>query len=185
MVSYVTRECYRRFGETSPQSLKPMKEEIQLSEPTDVLIRIHAIALNYRDVNILNGTNPWAVSATGIPCSDAAGEVIGIGRSVTRFKISDRVSPIFDQNSVTGFEQTRLWLGGEIDGVLATHVIFPEEKLVKFPEHLSWAEAACLPCAGLTAWNALAYNGSLIAGKTVLIQGKSNLVFYAKNYILT
>lgn len=61
------------------------------------------------------------------------------------------MSLIFDHNSVTGLEQTIEWLGGEVDGVLATHVVFSEEKLVKFPEHLSWAEAACLPCAGLTA----------------------------------
>jgi NADPH:quinone reductase-like Zn-dependent oxidoreductase len=84
------------------------------------------------------------------------------------------VSPILDQNPITGLEQAREWLGGEIGGVLATHVIFSEETLVKFPDHLNWAEAACLPCAGLTAWNALAYDGSLTAGKTVLIQGAAH-----------
>lgn len=136
-----------------------------MKEPTDVIIKIHTVALNYRDANMLNGTNPWAIAQNGIPCSDAAGVVVGVGRSVTRIAVGDKVCPILDQNSITGLEQSREWLGGEVDGVLATHVVFPEEKVVKFPQHLSWAEAACLPCAGLTAWNALAYEGSLTAGK--------------------
>ena len=172
MVTKVNRQCYRRHGKSSPQTLTLCEEEIELEEPIDIIIKIHAIALNYRDANILNRTNPWAVAPNGIPCSDAAGEVVAIGRSVTRFAIGDKVCPIFDQNSITGREQSRKWLGGEVDGVLATHVVFPEEKIVKFPGHLSWAEAACLPCAGLTAWNALAYAGSLTAGKTVLMQGQ-------------
>lgn len=176
MTENITRQLYRRHGETSPQILKLVEEEILLKEPTDVLIRVHAISLNYRDANILNGTNPWPVSPSGVPCSDAAGEVIVVGRSVTRFAVGDRVCPIFDQTSVSGLEQSRQWLGGAVDEVLATHVVFPEERVVKFPEHLSWAEAACLPCAGLTAWNALAYDGSLVAGKTVLIQGKFALL---------
>lgn len=91
---------------------------------------------------------------------------------MTRFAVGDKVYPIFDRNSVTGLKQSREWLGGEVDGVLATHVVFPKEKIIKFPTHLSWSEAACLPCAGLTALNTLAYEGSLVAGKTVLIQGQ-------------
>ena len=175
MASKLTRQVYRRHGTDFPQTLKLIDEEISLSEPTDVLIRVHAISLNFRDANILNGTNPWPVAPSGIPCSDASGVVIAVGRSVTRFSVGDRVCPIFDQKSITGLEQSREWLGGEVDGVLATHVLFSEEKIVKFPKHLSWAEAACLPCAGLTAWNALAYDGSLMPGKTVLIQGQFTL----------
>jgi NADPH:quinone reductase-like Zn-dependent oxidoreductase len=94
---------------------------------------------------------------------------------VTRFVVGDRVSPIFDQKSLDGTEQEREWLGGEVDGVLVTRVVFDEEKLVRIPEHLSWVEAATLPCAGLTAWNALNFGGSLEAGKVVLVQGKSGL----------
>jgi NADPH:quinone reductase-like Zn-dependent oxidoreductase len=176
MSGKITRKSYRRDGRNSPQVLKLVEDDIEVKEPTDILIRVYAVALNYRDVNILNGTNPWPVSPSGVPCSDAAGEIIAVGRNVTRFAVGDRVCPIFDQYSITGLEQSRQWLGGEADGVLATHVVFPEEKLVKFPEHLSWAEAACLPCAGLTAWNALAYDGSLVAGKTVLIQGRCGVL---------
>jgi NADPH:quinone reductase-like Zn-dependent oxidoreductase len=167
----VTRRCFRRHGHKSPQTLEAFTEEIELSGPKDILIRLHAVALNYRDVNILNGTNPWPVLPSGIPCSDAAGVVVETGKDVTKWVVGQRVSPIFDQNSITGLEQSREWLGGEVDGVLATHVIFPEDKIVEIPTHLTWAEAACLPCAGLTAWNALAYEGSLTSGKTVLVQG--------------
>ncbi|RFU24962.1 hypothetical protein B7463_g11380, partial [Scytalidium lignicola] len=179
MTTKILRQCYRRYGDEAPQTLELVEEEIELKESTDVLIEVKAVALNYRDANILNGTNPWAVSPSGTPCSDASGIIIAVGRSVTRFAIGDKVCPIFDQQSITGLEQSREWLGGEVDGVLATHVIFPEEKVVKFPDHLSWAEAACLPCAGLTAWNALAYDGSLTAGKTVLIQGTGGVSLMA------
>lgn len=172
MSTKVTRQCFRRSGHQGLQTLKEITEEIELRDEKDVLIRNYAVALNFRDVNILKGTNPWPVSSAGIPCSDAAGVIIAIGRRVTRFAIGQRVCPIFDQVSITGLEQSREWLGGEVDGVLATHIIFPEDNIVEIPAHLSWAEAACLPCAGLTAWNALAYEGSLTAGKTVLIQGK-------------
>lgn len=168
MAGKVIRQTYRRYG-CSRQTLKLFREEIELKESTEVLIHVLAVSLNHRDANILNGTNPWPVWSSGIPCSDAAGAVIAIGLSVTAFKLGDRVCPIFDQDSITGQEQT--WLGGEIDGVLATHLLFAEGKLVIFPQHLSWAEAACLPCAGLTAWNALAYDGNLTAWRTVLIQG--------------
>lgn len=75
------------------------------------------------------------------------------------------MSPISDQKSITGQEQTMEWLGGEFDSVLADYVIMSEEKVVVIPGHLSWAEAACLPCAGLTAWSGLAVSGELVAGK--------------------
>lgn len=171
METKFTRQCYRRHGGSSPQTLRLVEEQIELKESTDLIIRVHAVALNYRDANILNGTNPWSVSPDGIPCSDAAGEVVAVGHGVTRFAVGDKACPIFDQNSITGLEQSREWLGGEVDGVLATHVVFSEEKVVRIPDHLTWVEAACLPCAGLTAFNALACQGGLTAGKTVLIQG--------------
>lgn len=172
MTTKTTRQYYRRHGDNSPQTLQMGEEEVSLKEPTDVLIKVYAVSLNYRDANMLNGTNPWPVSPFGIPCSDASGVVIGIGSSVTRFSIGDKVCPVVDQKSLTGLEQTHEWLGGEVDGVLASHVVFHEDRVVKFPNHLSWEEAACLPCAGLTAWTALAYDGSLATGKTVLIQGQ-------------
>lgn len=173
MSTKITRQCYRRHQLT--QALRGVEEEIELTDPKHVLIQIHAVVLNYRDANILNGSNPWPVSPSGIPCSDAAGVIIAIGGGVTKFAVERRGSPIFDQNSITDQEQSREWLGGEVDGVLATHVIFPEDKIVEIPAHLTWAEAARLPCAWLTAWIALAYDGSLMARKTILIQGTGDV----------
>jgi NADPH:quinone reductase-like Zn-dependent oxidoreductase len=150
--------------------------------PTSVLLKIHAISLNYRDVNILNGTNPWPVLANGIPCSDAAAEVLAIGYSVNDWKVGDRVMPIFDLKNITGEEQERAWLGGDVDGVLATHAIFDEQHLVRIPEILSWREAACLPCACLTAWCAVMTPGKemdVLVGKTVLIQGTGGVSLMA------
>lgn len=175
MSTPIVRQSYRR----SNGHLHLHKESIGISKPTDVLIEIRAVALNFRDTNILHGTNPWAVQADGIPCSDAAAVIVGIGSEVKLFEIGDKVSPIFDQRSITGHEQTREWLGGEVDGVLATHCVFPEEKLVKIPGHLSWAEAACLPCAGLTAWSAITAGGLLRPGMSILIQGTGGVSMMA------
>ncbi|OQN99816.1 hypothetical protein B0A48_14586 [Cryoendolithus antarcticus] len=148
--------------------------------PTSLLIEVHAISLNYRDSNILNGTNPWPTLANGIPCSDAAGTVVALGSHATRFAIGDRVSPILDQDAITGDEQTRRWLGGEIDGVLASHIVMDEQVCVRIPKHLSWAEAACLPNAGLTAWSSLINaQGELPAGHTVLLQGTGGVSMMA------
>lgn len=136
--------------------------------PTFIRIKVHAISVNYRDANITNGRNPWPVLPNGIPCSDAAGEVIAVGDSVKNFVVGDRVSPIFDQASITGREQDRIWLAADVDGVLADYLELDERVVSKIPGHLTWHEASTLPCAGLTAWNALK---GMTAGNTVLIQG--------------
>lgn len=125
MTAIKVRNLYQRNAD----SLDLVSELIGPLKAIEVLIRIHVISLNYRHVNILNGTNPWPVSPSGIPCSDAAGEVVEIGPDVSRFKSGDRVSPIFDQKCITGHEQTREWIGGEVDDVLATHVIVRRRKL--------------------------------------------------------
>lgn len=178
-----TRKLYRRSGTPGLQTLNLATEEISLQTPTEILIHVHAISLNYRDANILHGTNPWPVSSHGIPCSDAAGSVLSIGASVTRFKVGDKVCSILDQESITGKEQERLWLGGETDGVLASHLVVDQELCVKIPEGLSWKEAACLPNAGVTAWSALGGSSGLRPGMTILIQGK--LLFPAVIYLCT
>ena len=104
MEARITCQCYRRHGSSSPQTLKLFEDEVEPKELTDILTRVYAVALNYRDANILTGTNPRSVSPNGIPCS--AGTVIAIGCSVTWLAIGDKVYPIFDQNSVTGLEQS-------------------------------------------------------------------------------
>ena len=172
MESPIRRKLYRRHA-SELNKLVYQEDSIENIGPKDVLLKVHAVSLNYRDVNILNGTNPWPVLTSGIPCSDAAGEIIAIGSDVKRFSVGDRVFPIVDQKSITGQEQEREWLGGEVNGILASHLVFDEERLVKIPGYLSWTEATSLPCAGVTAWTGLAVNGELLRNKTILIQGLS------------
>jgi NADPH:quinone reductase-like Zn-dependent oxidoreductase len=93
--------------------------------------------------------------------------VVKVGRRVTRFAVGDKVCSVFEPPT----REISRMVGSEVDGVPATHFIFGKEKIVRIPGHLSWTEAACIPCAGLTAWNALTYDENLTTGKTVLFSG--------------
>lgn len=165
------RRAFRRtdnFTAGSPK-VKLVHEALPLPlSPTSVLIKAHAVSLNYRDANIANGGNPWPVLPNGILCNDSAGEVIATGEKVTTFAVGDRVAPITDTLYVSGRELGRSWLAADEDGVLADYLVFDEQKICKLPAYLDWTSAATLPCAGVTAWSAL--KGMRI-GQTVLIQG--------------
>jgi NADPH:quinone reductase-like Zn-dependent oxidoreductase len=116
-----------------------------------------------------------------IPCSDGAGEVKAVGEGVTAWQPGDRVVGIFMQNWLDGTltaAKARGALGGDIDGMLADHAVVKQSGLVRLPEYLSYQEAATLPCAGVTAWNALAA-GNLKPGNTVLIQGTGGVSIFA------
>jgi NADPH:quinone reductase-like Zn-dependent oxidoreductase len=150
--------------------LKLVEENLPLPlSPTSVLIKLHAVALNYRDANIANGGNPWPVLPNGILCNDAAGEIIAVGEKVKALAIGDRVGPIIDTDYISGREVGRSWLAADEDGVMADHIIFDEAVLCKLPVYLDWVSAATIPCAGVTAWSALK---GMSIGQTVLIQGK-------------
>jgi NADPH:quinone reductase-like Zn-dependent oxidoreductase len=145
---------------------------------TDLKIRMRGWSVNFRDGGVAKGP----VQRDTIPLSDGAGEVIEIGSRVTRFKIGDRVAGTFFQNWIGGrfsAEVPGSDLGGPIDGVLAEEVILPEQGVVRVPDHLSYAEAACLPCAGVTAWNALFEIGRTGPGKTVLLLGTGGVSIFA------
>lgn len=119
-----------------------------------------------------------------IPCSDAAGEVVAVGGDVTAWRAGDRVAGIFMQNWIDGpltAPKARGALGGDTDGVLADYVVFKEEGLVAIPDHLSYQEAATLPCAAVTAWNALGA-GDVKPGATVLIQGTGGVSIFALQF---
>jgi NADPH:quinone reductase-like Zn-dependent oxidoreductase len=167
-----TRRAFRRTDDHTRGTPKVnlTKEALPPTLPaTSVLIHVHAVSLNYRDANIANGGNPWPVTPHGIPCNDAAGEIVAIGSGVTTLSVGDRVAPTTDTENLTGREKGRSWLAADEDGVLADYLIFDERKLCKLPEHLSWDEASVVPCAGVTAWAALKGVGF---GKSVLIQGQ-------------
>jgi len=117
--------------------------------------------------------------------SDAAGEVVAAGSAVTLFKPCDRVCTLFFQDWLDGEIQPltgKSALGGAIDGVFATERVLPESGLIHAPAHLSFEEAATLPCAALTAWNALIEQGRLRAGQTVLVQGTGGVSLFALQF---
>lgn len=166
-----TRRAFRRTDNYTPGApkLQLVDEGLPLPlAPTSALVKVHAIALNYRDANIANGGNPWPVTPNGILCNDAAGEVVAVGDKVKALAVGDRVAPITDTENISGREVGRSWLAADEDGVMADHVVFDEIKLCKLPTYLDWTSAAIIPCAGVTAWSALK---GMNIGQTVLIQG--------------
>jgi NADPH:quinone reductase-like Zn-dependent oxidoreductase len=152
--------------------------------PGEVLVKIHAISFNYRDLMVIKGLYNPKMRLPRIPCSDGAGEVAAIGDGVTAFKVGDRVAGIFMQNWLDGPptpDKVKEALGGDIDGMMAEYVVLKESGLVAVPSHLSYEEAATLPCAAVTAWNALAA-GNLKPGATVLILGTGGVSIFALQF---
>lgn len=153
--------------------------------PGQVLVRMRAASLNYRDYLVATGRYNPKMPLPRVPLSDGAGEVIGLGTGVTRFAIGDRVAGSFMQSWLGGRycdEYGESALGGAIDGVLADQIVFGETGLIAVPSHLSFEEAATLPCAGVTAWNALFENGAIRAGETVLVQGSGGVSVFALQF---
>ena len=139
-----------------------------------VLVKVAACSLNFRDLAIARGAYRLPVVANLISLSDGAGEVAEIGAGVRRVKVGDKVAGNFFQRwsaGKPGPDTHQCALGGGIDGMLAEYVVLEEDGVVKLPEHLSLEEGATLPCAGVTAWHAMIEHARLIAGKTVLLQG--------------
>lgn len=150
--------------------------------PHEVRVAIHAVALNYRDLLISDGNYLAGGREPVIPGSDGAGEVIEVGTRVTRYRVGDRVTPIFFRNWIDGAPtpiNSAATLGADSDGVLAEQVIAHEESLVRIPDHLDYVQAATLPCAAVTAWNALFVEGDLKPGQTVLLQGTGGVSIHA------
>ncbi|HYJ92529.1 MAG TPA: NAD(P)-dependent alcohol dehydrogenase [Pyrinomonadaceae bacterium] len=151
----------------------------------EVLVRLRAASLNYRDLMMIEGTYNPRLRLPLVPFSDGAGEVAEIGEDVKRWKVGDRVCPIFMQGWVDGeldYAKSKTTLGGDLDGCLREYGVFNQESLVKIPDHLSFEEAACLPCAGVTAWNALMISGGLKAGDSVLVQGTGGVSIFALQF---
>ena len=150
-----------------------------------VLIKVHAVSLNYRDLLVVLGKYNPKLALPRIPCSDGAGEVIAVGDGVTRWRPGQRVAGIFMQNWIEGApsaEKQRGALGGDIDGMIAEYVVLDQSGLVEIPKHLTWEEAATLPCAGVTAWNAVVHAGHIKAGDTVVIQGTGGVSIFALHF---
>jgi NADPH:quinone reductase-like Zn-dependent oxidoreductase len=153
----------------------------------EVLVKVRAASLNYRDLLIIRGLYSRNLPLPLIPLSDCAGEVVATGGGVSRVKPGDRVAGIFMQAWISGGateDKARSALGGAIDGVLAEEVVFSEEGVVPLPEHLSFEEAATLPCAGVTAWHAVIEQG-VKPGQTVLVLGTGGVSLFALQFATT
>lgn len=149
--------------------------------PNDILVRVKAASVNKRDLFIQAGTYPIPSRPGVVPLSDGAGEVVAVGKSVKRFAIGDRVAGTYFARWKSGpisyevFDQ----LGCTLDGLLAEYALLGEEWAVHVPEHLTWQEAATLPCAGVTAWNSLVGPVPVVAGQTVLVLGSGGVSIFA------
>ena len=166
-------------------SLELVEAEAHLPEAGQVAVRVKAASLNYRDLMMVKGFYNPKLAFPRVPCSDGAGEVVAVGSGVTQWKVGDRVAGIFMQNWLEGrptAAKSKGALGGDIDGMLATEVVLPETGLVRIPEHLSFEEASTLPCAALTAWNALFTSANTQPGDTVLIQGTGGVSVFALQF---
>ena len=148
----------------------------------EVLVRTHAVSLNYRDLMFARGQYGPAADHPMIPVADGAGEVIAIGAGVTRFKPGDRVINTYFPDWIDGRPtpaKTRDSFGAQIDGVLAEQFVTHEDALVAIPAHLDYAEAATLSCAGITAWNAIFVEAALKPGDSVLLLGTGGVSIIA------
>ncbi|AQZ65954.1 Alcohol dehydrogenase [[Actinomadura] parvosata subsp. kistnae] len=149
--------------------------------PGEILVRVHAAALNKRDLLILDGTYPLPARPGVIPLSDGAGEVVAAGPGVTRFGVGDRVMGSYWPRWHDGRLRPELidQPGCTLDGMLTEYALLGEQAAVAVPEHLSWAEAATLPCAALTAWVSLTGGQKLLPGATVVTLGTGGVSLFA------
>jgi NADPH:quinone reductase-like Zn-dependent oxidoreductase len=150
-----------------------------------VLVKVRACSLNFRDLGIVRGSYRMPVRENVIPLSDGAGEVADVGPGVTRVKAGDRVAGNFFQRWPGGEpapDTHASALGGGIDGMLAEYAMLEEDGVVKIPSHLSLEEGATLPCAGVTVWNAMMEHAKLAAGDTVLLQGTGGVSIFGLQF---
>ncbi|RDW79210.1 zinc-dependent alcohol dehydrogenase family protein [Aspergillus mulundensis] len=177
MSTPTTQTVYRLIGErTSIHNIQPSSEPIPTASKHELLIRIRAVALNYRDIAISSGLYPFYIKDNVIPCSDASGDVVSVGEGARGFEIGDRVVISFDVANLYGPQ--RDWTtghGGPIDGMLRQYIAVPAAAVVKVPggseAPQSYSELASLVCAGLTAWNGLFGVQPLKPGQVALFQG--------------
>ena len=171
-------------GSTSLDGLAMVSRDEPRPGPGQVLVRVRATTLNFRDLAVVTGKYfGGTVQRDLIPLSDGAGEVAEVGAGVSRFAAGDRVAGTFFQTWVEGKPPgTMAPLGSPLDGMLAEYVVLDQDGLVVVPEHLGWEQAAALPCAGVTAWNALMVQDRVLPGETVLLLGTGGVSIFALQF---
>ena len=174
--------AYELHGKEGLDSLTQVDRQPGALGPHDVRVRIHAVSLNYRDLGIARIAHRRKKTPPLVPASDGAGEVVEVGGAVTRFTNGDRVAGVFfpdwlDGECLGGYHDRAL--GGSTDGMLAEEVVLDERSWVSVPPHLSFEEAATLPCAAVTAYNGLFEATHIGPGSTVLLQGTGGVSVFA------
>ncbi|PVH86225.1 alcohol dehydrogenase [Cadophora sp. DSE1049] len=176
MASTVFKE-WRLEGQKGIESLVCGESELPTElKDHEVLVKIHAASLNYRDMAIAKGANGLVTSHNVVPGSDGAGVIVSFGKLVKAFSPGDKVVthmlPNFPEDAFPTMTEIGAGLGHAIDGTIREFGVFDERALVHMPQNLSFEEAATLTCSGLTAWNALFGGGKTLGkGDTVLTQG--------------
>lgn len=161
------------------------EHDIPVPGPGEALVKVRACSLNYREIMIIfQGYYPLPVRPDVIPVSDGAGEVVQVGAGTTRVQPGDRVAaPIFPNWTHGGFSlENSAQLGGSLHGMMTEYVVLSEEALVHIPEHLSFEEAATLPCAGVTAWHSLTCGRPTKVGDTILTLGSGGVSLFALQF---
>ena len=171
---------------SGPENLNIVERPDPVANPGEVLVRMKAASLNYRDlVMTRGGYGSRQRTSDLIPLSDGAGVVVALGEAATRFKIGDRVTVSFFQNWISGpasQEKINSDIGRDRDGVLCELRAFNEQGLAATPDALSDVEAASLPCAALTAWSAIAVYGHTKPGDRIIVQGTGGVALFALQF---
>ena len=175
-------KVYRLVDFTSLDDLRVRDEADPRPQRGELLVRVHAVSLNFRDIAMLRDRYPLPHKKGLIPVSDAAGEVVEVGAGVDDFKVGDRVMGTFHPRWFGGRMSGDLLqqsYGSEVDGWLVERKVVSQEAVVRVPDTLSYEEASTLPCASLTAWSALSEGLPIRAGHTVLVQGTGGVSIFA------
>ncbi|KRR28468.1 zinc-dependent alcohol dehydrogenase family protein [Bradyrhizobium retamae] len=178
-------KCYELQGPSGIDGLALVDKPAPEPGDGQVLVRLRAATLNYRDLITVKGGYGTRQKFPLVPVSDGAGVVERVGPGVREFAAGDRVIGSFFEGWIGGEPseaKMRSALGGAVDGVLSEYRVFPKHALVRTPEHLSDIEAAALPCAGLTAWSAIVKLGGVKPGQTVLTQGTGGVSLFAVQF---
>lgn len=174
--------CYTIESAGGIDALALTTRERPAPGPAEVLVRVRASSINYRDLSTVEDPEPRGINYPCVPNSDGAGEVVEVGAGVSRFSPGDRVCGIFFQSWLDGPIDAAHFgsaLGGAREGMLSEYRVLPEDGLVATPAYLSDSEAATLPCAAVTAWNSLVETGNVRAGDTVLLLGTGGVSIIA------
>ncbi|RMO90999.1 hypothetical protein ALQ33_200182 [Pseudomonas syringae pv. philadelphi] len=163
--------------------------ELPIPEIKDcqILVKMLAVSLNFRDLLVINGVATWKPLSRRIPVSDGVGEIVAVGKDAPEWKAGDIVAGVYLSEWLDGTLTEEKYfrpLGGAVaDGVLSEYVVFDRDAVVKIPSHLTPVEAATLPVAAVTAWHAVVCRSQVVAGESVLIQGTGGVSLFATQFV--